>query len=300
MKCEICSKHDAETAINVLQDGEDRELYVCRECARQEKIRRQKKSQRTRKAADLAPGLSISISRIEGGSGGEDEAPPFIKALMDVMNGMVSDMEKAVANIPGKTAKAADFHNFPLDRIEKEYRIGSAFHLEGLYLLGELAAVRRAVAALDMKLDGISADGIVDAGHVYTFSYSGTIAQARRVAMDIMAQERNARIRLFNEMPRVLGDSICRALAILKNCRMLSPAELFDLLSPLRIVAREGMLDGATGEDVDRWLDEIDLTSSEDSLEQDERDRIDSERADAMNRRFEDIVLNERAEERFL
>ena len=81
---------------------------------------------------------------------------------------------------------------------------------------------------------------------------------------------------------------------------MLSPAELFDLLSPLRIVAREGMLDGATGEDVDRWLDEIDLTSSEDSLEQDERDRIDSERADAMNRRFEDIVLNERAEERFL
>jgi hypothetical protein len=36
------------------------------------------------------------------------------------------------------------------------------------------------------------------------------------------------------------------------------------------------------------------------ALEQNERDRIDANRADKVNRRFEDVVLNERAEERFL
>ena len=43
-----------------------------------------------------------------------------------------------------------------------------------------------------------------------------------------------------------------------------------------------------------------DLANAEDELEQPERDRLDAERADEMNRRFEDVVLNERAEEKFL
>ena len=45
---------------------------------------------------------------------------------------------------------------------------------------------------------------------------------------------------------------------------------------------------------------EVDLSNYEDKLEQEERDRVDAERADEMNRRFEDVVLNERAEEKFL
>ncbi len=36
MKCEICHKRDAETAIHKTVDGADRELYVCGECARAE------------------------------------------------------------------------------------------------------------------------------------------------------------------------------------------------------------------------------------------------------------------------
>jgi len=47
-------------------------------------------------------------------------------------------------------------------------------------------------------------------------------------------------------------------------------------------------------------MSEVDLSGSEDRLEQSERDRVDAERADEMNRRFEDVMLNERAEERFL
>ena len=114
----------------------------------------------------------------------------------------------------------------------------------------------------------------------------------------LLAQERNARIRLVEEMPRVFGDAVCRALAVLKNCRLLSPGELFDLLSPLRLAAIEKMLDGITLADIEKMLSGIDLSSGEDRESAQERDRIDAERADEMNGRFEDVMLNESAEGR--
>ena len=113
-------------------------------------------------------------------------------------------------------------------------------------------------------------------------------------------EERNARIRLFEELPRVFGDSLCRALAVLKNCRLLSPGECFDLLSPLRLAVYEGMLDGIGVAEVEKLIAGIDLSGEEDRMSEQDRDRIDAARADDMNRRFEDIVLNERAEEKFL
>jgi protein-arginine kinase len=151
-----------------------------------------------------------------------------------------------------------------------------------------------------MRLVGTTADGIADTGHVFRVWYEGSEDLARRVVADLVLQEQNARVRLREEMPRVFGDSLCRALAVLKNCRLLSPGEFFDLLSPLRLAALEKMLDGVTRREIDRWLAQTDLTSREDNLDPAERDRIDGERADEMNRRFEDVVLNERAEEKFL
>ena len=115
-----------------------------------------------------------------------------------------------------------------------------------------------------------------------------------------MREERNARVRLFEELPRVYGDSLCRALAILKNCRLLSQGEYFDLLSPLRLAAKEKMLDGITFAEIERTMAKLDLSGGDAKLEQEERDRVDAERADAANRRFEDVMLNERAEEKFL
>ena len=72
------------------------------------------------------------------------------------------------------------------------------------------------------------------------------------------------------------------------------------MLSPLRLVAKENLLDGITYEEINRIMLEIDLSNAEDRLEQDMRDKVDAMRADEMNKRFEDVVLNERAEERFL
>ena len=299
MKCEVCHQADAETAITRGEGDEAEELYVCHACAKAERLKRQKKSQRTRKVTGLPPGVSMSITQIgPAGDGEGGEPPPFIGAIMDAFQGMVDDIEKAQK--AAKAEKGPKYHDFPASRVDAAYRIGGRLHLEGLHLIGELDAVKRGLHALKMDLVGVDADGIRETGHVYSLRYSGTTERAKRVVEDLLREERNARVRLFEELPRVFGDSLCRALAVMKNCRLLSPGEYFDLLSPLRLAAKEGMLDGIGFEEIERRLAETDLTSAEDKLEQDERDRADAERADEMNERFEDVVLNERAEEKFL
>lgn len=295
MKCEICNNNNAETAISVRKDGEEQELYVCKDCARQERLRRQKKSQRTHKSLGGSQGVSVSVTQV----GGDGATPPqFLEALMNAVNGMVSDIERAEKERRGR--KEPKYEIFPSSRVDAAYRIGDRLHLEGLHLIGEMPAVQRAVKALEMQLVGVEADGVKDSGHVYTLKFSCSLARAKRVAKDIVDQERNARVRLMTEMPRVFGDSLCRALAILKNSRLLSPGELFDLLSPLRLAALEDMLDGIGIGEIDSCLVQTDLSSREDALSLEERDAADAERADEMNRRFEDVMLNERAEERFL
>lgn len=292
MKCELCHKADAQTAITRWVGDEEQELYVCRACAEKERKDRQKKSQRTRKDAGMPPGLSITVSE------GSGEPPPFISAIMNAMNGLVSDLEQASKKQePKPTPKS---HEFPMQRIDGNYRYAGMLHLEGLHLIGELEATIRAVRALRMELVGTDSDGLRSVGHAYTLRYDGSSEQAKRVVEDILTQERNARVRLFEETPRVFGDSLCRALAILKNCRLLSPGELFDLISPLRLAAIENMLDGITLKDLESMAEEIDLSGYEDTMDQSQRDMQDSARADKINERFHDVMLNERAEEKFL
>ena len=254
MKCELCHNADAETAIMRGEGDAAEELYVCHACATAERQRRQKKSQRTRKVTGLPPGVSMSITEIRRSSDetdGEDNGenpPPILGAIMNAFQDMVSDIEKATKR--SKDEKGPEYHDFPSSRVDAAYRIGNRLHLEALHLIGELDAVKRAVHALRMELVGVTADGVRDAGHVYTLRYSGSSEQVKRVVEDILREERNARVRLFEELPRVIGDSLCRALAIMKNCRLLSPGEYFDLLSPLRLAAKEEMLDGITYEEI--------------------------------------------------
>ncbi len=304
MKCEICHQANAETAI-VRGEGETaEELYVCKACAKAERQRRQKKSQRTRKVTGLPPGVSMSITRIgpaDADDAADESVPEILGTFLNAMNDVVTDLEKvAGAGEKKKGAPDAKRHPFPLARVEAPFRVRGQLHLEGLHLIGELESVRRALHALDMELVGVEADGVNEPGHVYGIDYTGSSERAKRVVADLLREERNARVRLSEELPRVFGDSLCRALAILKNCRLLSPGELFDLLSPLRLAAMQKLLDGITLEEIEKMLLECDLTGAEDKLEQEERDQADADRADEMNRRFEDVMLNERAEEKFL
>jgi len=290
MKCEICHKADAAVAIRRGEGDGAEELYVCGSCAAAEKLRRKKKSMRTRREGESA-GVSITVS-------GGEAPPPFIAALMDAVHDMVGDLGKSAAERPREEPKGRPrMRDFPCRNVEGAYRFCGRLHLEGLHLIGELEAVRRAANALKIELAPVDADGVKSAGHVYQPRSAGGHERVRRFVGDLLREERNARVRLASEMPRVFADSICRALAVLKNCRLLSPGELFDLLSPLRLGAMDGMLDGIDAAAIEGLAEQIDLTSSEDGLEQKDRDALDAERADEMNRRFEDVVLSDRAEE---
>ena len=292
MKCEICKEKNAETAIAGCGNGE--ELYVCKECARKERVKRQKARERTRKVSGLPPGVEMSITEIGGNGGGS----PVIGAIMNALNDIVGEFgrhRQESGNNGRERKKPAK--TFPSDRVPDEFRIHGMMQLEGLYLIGEIEQAKRAAAAIGMELRGISLSGVGDAGHAYSLHYCGSPEQARRFARDLIAQERNARTRLADEMPRVLADALGRALALLKNCRMLSSGELFDLLSTLRLGAAGRLLDGITAGELVSMIDEIDITADDGELPAEERDRIDGERADATNARFEDVVLNERAEE---
>ena len=293
MKCELCHNAEAETAIVRTEGGEETELYVCRACAKNEKANRQKKSHRTRKVTGLPPGMSITLS------GNTDEVPPFIGSIINAVNGMVSDLEKAEA-ARGERRRRERRIELSVSEVKSAYRLVGGLHLEALHLVGELEAAKRAARALELELVGIDADGVAGAGHMFRLVHGGNAERAERFMADLVTQERNARIRLFEEMPRVFGDALCRALAILKNCRLLSPGELFDLLSPMRLAALEKMLDGIKLSELEKMIAGIDLSGCEDRMEPPERDRIDARRADEMNERFEDVVLNERAEEKFL
>ena len=294
MKCELCHNADACEAIVPEGGSEDDELYVCSACARAERDKRQKRSQRTRKVTGLPPGVSMSITEISPGPRGEGDGegpPPFIGAIMNAFQDMVNGMEKGAGR--ERRSRSGEMSGLPAGRIPSEYRVKGGFHLEGLHLIGELDAVKRGLHALGMELAGIAADGVNEAGHVYAFRYAGSAERAKRVAEDLLREEKNARVRLKTELPRVFGDSLCRALAILKNCRLLSPGELFDLLSPMRLAAKQKMLDGITLAEIERMMSDADLSSSEDKMSQEERDRIDADRADEMNRRFEEVMLDD-------
>lgn len=295
MKCEICNSRDAETAINLEKDGTDSELYVCAECARKEKVRRQKKSQFTRRSAEL-PGVSISVTRVDGNGG----SPPLIEALMNAVSGIVDNLESAVKSKTSAGKSSGKPRVFPCARVDSRYRMGGALHLEGLHLIGEMPAVMRAMRALKMNLAAKEADGIADAGHVYAMEYEGSSEVAKRVVADILEQECNARVRLRDEMPRVFSDAVCRALALLKNCRLLAPGELFDLLSPLRLAALEGFLDGIDMDGIESLIASINLSPRGDNVSVEERDAADAAMADDISKRFEDVVLSEAAEEKFL
>ena len=305
MKCEICHKRDAKTAL-VKEDGdEDNELYVCAECAKAERLKRQKKSQRTRKIVE------INGEIVEG-----DDVPPIIGAIMGAFDNVFGEIEKEVKKsaTSGKKAEKAkkneiekpefvkdEYRDFPLSRVVSEFRIGARLHLEGLHLIGELDAVHRSMRALGIELIGVNVDGVSDTGHVYALRYTGSTERVKRILGDLLREENNARVRLREEMPRLFGDALCRALAILKNCRLLHPGELFDLLSPLRLAAaKKNLLDGISLAEIEKSMSKIDLSDCDDSLDFEERQMKDAKLADKINKRFEEVMLTEDAEGRFL
>ena len=180
-------------------------------------------------------------------------------------------------------------------------KVGTVLHLEGLSLIGEMEPCIRGLDAMRMRAESLDLAGIRQTGHIFRIVNAVTlgedeqtlVARSARAADALVEQETNARIRLVEELPRVFSDSVCRALAILKSARLLSAAELLDLLSPVRMAASMGFLSGMTADEADRMFMSLPIFAP-DEPDADKRDAVDGKRADEINRRFARVVPNNR------
>ena len=176
--------------------------------------------------------------------------------------------------------------------------VWAEFHLEGLHLIGDLSPVRAALEAVRMTIQGIDADGLRSAGHVFRVWNNATLGlserklvrRVMRVFEDLVQQELYARQMLIEDNPRIFEDSVMRALAVLRAARLLSPWELFDLLSPLRLAANMGRLAGISRDEIISLMaaqaKKPDLPPPETVADERKRDNRDAALADRTNKRF--------------
>lgn len=286
MKCELCHKSDAEKAIKQMVNGVEDELYVCSACAAQSRRERQNRQQSTFKRQVIASTIT--------------PPPPMLNAIMSMLEGVTSSIEGAFEEANRRAKQSVKPKAFSLDKVDAAYRYSDALHLEGLYLTGDLDAIKRSMEALDCELEGFNVSGVVDTGHIYRLRYRSDKARAERVLEDLVTQEKNARYHITEVEPRTLGDTVCRSLAMLKNCRLLSSGELFDMLSPLRLAAFAGVIEGIELEEIEELMNKIDLNAMEIAPDAPQRYTDDSARADEINERFRSVILSELGEEKFL
>lgn len=232
------------------------------------------------------------------------------------------DIADAYALVEAEEAKLATRHAFAWDSdfgflSPDPLHCGTAlciegeFHLEALHLIGDLPPVLAAFEAVRFRSSNIVEDGIRQAAHLFRVCNGATLGiaerelvkRARRLFDDLVLQELNARKALVEDTPRILEDSVSRALAVLRCARLLAPGELLDLLSPIRLAVTMGLLSGITrAETVKLMREQIDapeLPPPRTAEDDRRRDARDAGLADWANRRFADVTFNERAEELF-
>lgn len=292
MKCELCHEGDAAAVLHKKIDGADRELYVCKKCAAKENAR--SKPPHAHPAAKLPPGMSLTIQSADG-----REPPPMVidavlNATMEMMSKIVNKAAEPQAENKPRNPDATKVA--PLSGVSRDVALGPYMQLEGIFLIGEINPVLTALEALGIEADSIEACGIKAAGHFYTFRHNRDPKSIQRIMIQLYQQEMNARWRLMHELPRVLGDSLNRALAVLQNARLLSAGEIVDLLSPIRLACSLGFADNISLEETDQMIVSQPVDEPEES-NIDRRDKADGRRADALNRRFREVRLSKRAKE---
>ncbi len=187
--------------------------------------------------------------------------------------------------------------------------IEGEFHLEALHLIGDLPPVLNAIEAVRFASSSIVEDGIRQAAHIFRVRNAATlgiserdlIARAVRLFTDLAQQEYNARRSLVEDTPRILEDSIARALAVLRSARLLAPGELLDLLSPIRLAVSMGFLEGITrAETLKLMHDQLNapkLPPARTAEDDRRRDARDARLADRVNARFAAVHFSPLAKE---
>lgn len=262
-------------------------------------------SRDTFRPADVIAGGSMCLYR-------NDQDRPFGDEDQHVLTetwSLPSDIPDAYTRLEAAERRLAADHAFAWhpefgylspfpDHCGTGLHVWAEFHLEGLHLIGDLSPIRAGLEAVRMTVQGIDADGMRSAGHVFRIWNSATLGlperklvrRVMRVLEDLVQQELYARQALVEESPRVFKDSVMRALAILRAACLLSPWELFDLLSPIRLAANMGYLVGISRDEVVSLMaaqaKKPDLPPPETVADERRRDNRDAALAERINKRF--------------
>lgn len=282
MKCEWCHKRDAETQVEL--DGEDEVRYVCKRCA--ERLRREAERQSEPDPADDdCPNLDPD---------GQDD---HMQGAIDALDGMIDSLSKALGGEVEEYGEAAEeedrrrYRTLPLGKGNHPFRYCGLLHLEGMFLIGELEQAKRVVQDSGMKLVPVKHAGMMDAGHAFSVAYGCRTAEARDVVGMLIDREMQAREILREELTRLYMDAAMRALAILQSAKLLAPDELFDLISPLKLAAHDGILRGIGADELEELAMGCDMKGYK-KMKDDARNETDARRADEMNARFGRVRLD--------
>ncbi len=188
-------------------------------------------------------------------------------------------------------------------------QIEAEMHLEGLHIIGDLPPVLAALTAMRIDCEGFDAEGLRNVAHLFRLRNASSIglperaliARVARAFAQLAEQETAARKVLVDEHPRLFLDAVERALAILRHARLLSSCEYVDLLSPIRLAAIMGFLDGITRRQVDQILRRhLNRPAAQPPATQEEerqRDARDANFADQVNAVFADVRFNDFAKD---
>ena len=257
---------------------------------------------------DVVAGGSICLYRNDQGRSFEAEDQYTLTEKWETPD----DIPDAYTRLEAAERKLAASHEFAWhpefgylspfpDHCGTGLHIWAEFHLEGLHIIGDLPSVRAGLEALRMSVQGVDADGLHSAGHLFRIWNAATlglperklIRRVMRVFDDLATQELYARQMLVEESPRIFEDAVMRALAVLRHARLLSPWEFFDLLSPVRLAANMGFIAGITRSEIASLMaaqaKKPELPPPQTAADEQRRDNRDAALADRANKRFANV-----------
>lgn len=141
-------------------------------------------------------------------------------------------------------------------------RASAMVHLPGLRLLNEVDPIIKGLNKIGLTVRGLLGEGTEASGSMFQISNQTTLGESEAVIIErleqivneIASHERNARVRLMEQRPQHVRDSVGRAYGVLCHAGLLSSREMLDLLSGLRLGCELGMIKGIGVGDINRLM----------------------------------------------
>jgi protein arginine kinase len=175
-----------------------------------------------------------------------------------------------VDEIDDELAKVLEFAFFSrlgyltasLSNLGTGLRISAMMHLAGLSMMRRLGKTLNAVIALGVSVRGIFGEGSKGLGDLYQVSNEVTLGaperefaeRVRGVAMHLLGEERKARDEILSDGTGKLNRAARQSLVKLRDVETVSAGEALALLSPIRLAAAVGAINGLSVRDINELM----------------------------------------------